>query len=102
MSKTPQLFHIGPETDEPTPLELAAKNHLAYLKDQGLLGKQHELISQLVLDLAKAVGVGAQSAKTSTPLAAAQLLAAMERLPQMTDATTADQLQKTLKGLSTK
>ena len=72
MSKTPQLFHIGPETDEPTPLELAAKNHLAYLKDQGLLGKQHELISQLVLDLAKAVGVGAQSAKTSTPLAAAQ------------------------------
>ena len=94
------LFPIPADTGRIKPeLEIAAERHLAYLREAGLMGKQHELAAELVLTLARAVGVGAESAKTSTPLSAAQLIAAMQLLPTVADESTAQKLRETLNAI---
>jgi hypothetical protein len=70
-----------------TELETAVRRSLAALDAAGLLTEVHAMPMQLVLDLARAVGLGTRSGRASAAaLAAAQLREAWALLPAL-DAT---------------
>lgn len=75
-----------PGLEEPagrsTPLEDAARKSIQALQAQGLLGPEHAITLQLVLDLARAVGQSAGSHASAAAMAAAQLREAWATLPQ--------------------
>ena len=74
----PGLVVSGPEI----PLVAAAARHLDYLRKAGLLSAEHELTGQLVLDLARVVGISTHSGKAAgAAMAARQLLDAIATLP---------------------
>lgn len=71
-----------------TELEVAARRSLAALDQAGLLQETHAMAMQLVLDLARAVGLGTRSGRASAAaLAAAQLREAWLLLPALDMAT---------------
>lgn len=79
-----------------TELETAVRRSLAALDAAGLLHETHAMAMQLVLDLARAVGLGTRSGRASAAaLAAAQLREAWALLPTL-DMTTgqADEWEK--------
>lgn len=64
-------------------LELGARRTLRALDELGLLDDRHALLCQLVVDLAQAVDSGRRAHRASAAaMAAAQLLAAIDRLPE--------------------
>lgn len=65
-----------------TRMEQAVDATIAALSEQGLLTPAHEARVQLARELARTIGNGAATAKTSVPLAAAQLNATLDALPQ--------------------
>lgn len=70
----------------PTAMETAARVMLAHLNEQGLLGPQHALQVQLVMDLARAIGISAQKGRAAgMALASRELREAFALLPQSTD-----------------
>lgn len=67
-----------------TELETAVRRSLAALDAEGLLTEVHAMPMQLVLDLARAVGLGTRSGRASAAaLAAAQLREAWALLPAL-------------------
>lgn len=73
-------------------METAIEQHLQNLTDKGLLTSEHVALVQLAKELARAIGVGAISAKTSLPMVAAQLLEVLDRLPSEETASLEDLL----------
>lgn len=78
-------------TRRTTDLEDAARRSLRALADAGVLGPQHAMTMQLVLDLARAVGQASGSHASAAAMAAAQLLEAWASLPQPADETVGDE-----------
>lgn len=72
-------------------LEAAARRSLQALADAGVLGPQHAMTMQLVLDLARAVGLASGSHASAAAMAAAQLREAWATLPQPADAVDGDE-----------
>lgn len=65
-----------------SPAETAAHRLLTWYNAQGLLTEQHVLLCQMILDLARAMGISATKGRAAgTALAAKQLLDALDRLP---------------------
>lgn len=63
-------------------IEVAAVRHIEFLHSRGLLGPEHGLTAQLILDLSRSVGMGARAGKAAgVALAARQLMDAMALLP---------------------
>lgn len=74
----------APDRGGVTELERAARRSLAALDSAGLLQENHAVLMQLVLDLARAVGLGAASGRASAAaMAAAQLREAWAMLPTL-------------------
>lgn len=74
-------------TPRTTDLEAAARRSLQALDAAGVLGPQHAMTMQLILDLARAVGLASRSHASAAAMAAAQLREAWATLPQLADAT---------------
>lgn len=67
-----------------TELETAVRRSLAALDAAGLLQETHAMAMQLVLDLARAVGIGTRNGRASAAaMAAAQLREAWSLLPEL-------------------
>lgn len=82
-----QAAPMLPGLEEPTRLEpaivTAARRTIAAVEASGLLTERDALTCALVLDLAEAVASGKTGGRASAAaMAAAQLLAAMDRLPK--------------------
>lgn len=76
----------------PTATELAAAKTLGHLNDAGVLRPEHALHVQLILDLARAVGLGVATGKASAvAMAAKQLTEAMALLPELPAAPADDE-----------
>lgn len=84
-----------------TELETAVRRSLKALDDAGLLQETHAMPMQLVLDLARAVGLGTRSGRASAAaLAAAQLREAWAMLPTLDlGSGVADEWEKLAKQL---
>lgn len=78
----PFLPGMAPLDAGPTPLEQAARIQLQKLADDGLLNDNHAIAVQLVLDLARAIGVSATRGRASAmALASKELREALALLP---------------------
>lgn len=76
-------LELAPEIGESSPLRVAVQATLEALDDAKLLEPRHTAIAQLALELADAVTAGRRSGRASAvAMASAQLLAALEALPQ--------------------
>ena len=67
-------------------LEQRCAQHIAMLQHKGLLKDHHQVMAQLVMDLAHAVAASAQAGKAAgTALATKPLMEALDRLPAPVD-----------------
>lgn len=94
-----------PGLDEPTrtasAIELAARRTIKALDELGLLDERHALTCQLIVDLAQSVDDGRRARRASAAaMAAAQLLAAIDRLPEPTDDPTEDPFEQLLREVA--
>lgn len=65
-----------------TPMERAARLQIASLRDRGMLTADHAIVVQLVLDLARAIGLSAGKGRASAlAMAAKELREAVALLP---------------------
>lgn len=81
-------------------LEAAARRTIRALDQAQLLEERDALTCQLVLDLAGAVATGRTSKRASAAaMAAAQLLAAMDRLPKPSDGGVDSEIQRLVEEL---
>lgn len=82
----PFLPGMAPLDPGPSPLEQAARIQIKNLADRNLLNDDHAIAVQLVLDLARAIGVSATRGRASAmALAAKELREALALLPADTD-----------------
>lgn len=77
-------------------MERAVETTLQALEDAGLLTGAHAARAQLARELAKVVGIGAATAKTSVPLAAAQLNSTLDSLPKIPELPPPDEFTKAM------
>lgn len=92
----PTLPGMAPGRPDRTATEVAAQSILDRLRNEGQLKAEHALIAQLVLDLARAVGISADKGRASgVALAARELREAIALLPK----SSADALAALLGGL---
>lgn len=83
-----------------TPLEVAARLQIEDLRSRGLLDQSHAITVQLVLDLARVVGLSAAKGKAAgAALAARQLQDAVAALPSAR-ADSFEQLSSKLRAVS--
>jgi len=93
--ETDQAAPMLPGLEEPTRTEpsivTAARRTIAAVEAAGLLTERDALTCALILDLAEAVASGKRGGRASAAaMAAAQLLAAMDRLPKPPEGGGAD------------
>lgn len=78
----PFLPGMAPLDAGPSPLEQAARLQIKHMRDRNLLTHEHAIAVQLVLDLARAIGVSATRGRASAmALAARELREALLLLP---------------------
>lgn len=82
LEPAPMLPGLEPASRLDPPLVVAARRTIAAVDAAGLLTERDALTCALILDLSAAVAAGQRSGKASAAaMAAAQLLAAIDRLP---------------------
>lgn len=79
----PTLPGLDSPRPDATPMEQAARDTITRLRDEGRLTDQHQVPAQLVIDLARAVGISAEAGKAAgMAMAARELREALLLLPQ--------------------
>lgn len=79
---SPFLPGLGDLEPAATAMEVAARKQLERLAADGMIDESHAIVVQLVLDLARAVGLSTNKGRAAgAALAARQLMDALDRLP---------------------
>lgn len=76
----PGLEHVQPGQ---TPMEKAAARQLDQLREAGMLGEHTAILEQLIMDLARVIGMAAVKGRSAgMALAARELREAIDQLPK--------------------